>query len=125
MFFFIITEKKTPTRCQSEGRLARTSSDAASQTWILEPSDVKCTTKSEIFVGMKAFLLYYFFPPSAPFMHPSTITPFVSIHQLISYIHPSSHQNITTHIHQPTMSSINHSMVNMHQCIPTRVPGYV
>ncbi len=71
--------------------------------------------------------ILFLFPPSAPFMHPSTITPFVSIHQLISYIHPSSHQNITTHIHQPTMSSINHSMVNMHQCIriPTRVPGYV
>ena len=52
--------KLQPDVNQKEGRaFVRTSSDGASQTWILEPSDVKCATKSGRVLGMrrKAFLL--------------------------------------------------------------------
>ena len=43
--------KLQPNVNQKEGRaFVRTSSDGASQTWILEPSDVKCTTKWEEFL---------------------------------------------------------------------------
>ena len=66
-----------------------------------------------------------FFHPSAPFMHPSTITPFVSIHQLMLYVHPSiilAKYHITF-INSLSVPSINHT-VKMHQCIPKRVPWY-
>ena len=43
--------KLQPNVNQKEGRaFVRTSSDGASQTWILEPSDVKCMTKWEEFL---------------------------------------------------------------------------
>ena len=66
-FFHSQPEKKTPTPYQSEGRkegaFVRTSSDGASQTWILEPSDVKCTTKWEEFLecGGRPFYTWWIY----------------------------------------------------------------